>query len=135
MSARRRDWCKHYRAMSENETCLAGVEYKLFKGTGSTSCPCWEKQPHEPCAKAEYRTPQEIAEAEAEMSLRFQKIVIAREAIVNHLGGPWKRGTGGSVGKIPCPVCRAGELKFSRAALNGHIHAGCTTKGCVNWME
>lgn len=38
-------------------------------------------------------------------------------------------------GTMPCPVCKTGTLRYSRAALNGHIHAACTTKTCVSWME
>ena len=38
-------------------------------------------------------------------------------------------------GRIGCPVCRKGELRYSRAAYNGHVLATCSTKGCVVWME
>lgn len=60
----------------------------------------------------------------------------ARAAIVEHLGGPWKKGTPSAVGKIDCPVCGGKEtLAFRRAGYNGHIHAQCSTDGCVSWME
>ena len=38
-------------------------------------------------------------------------------------------------GEMDCPVCKTGKLRYSRASYNGHVHAGCTTKGCVSWME
>jgi len=41
-------------------------------------------------------------------------------------------------GIIDCPVCKSGKLRYSKAAYNdynGHIHAACTTKNCVRWME
>lgn len=38
-------------------------------------------------------------------------------------------------GAITCPVCGKGSLRYSRAEYNGHIHAACTTDGCVGWME
>jgi hypothetical protein len=38
-------------------------------------------------------------------------------------------------GVIDCPVCKTGKLRYSRAGYNGHVHAGCTTDGCVGWME
>ena len=38
-------------------------------------------------------------------------------------------------GQMDYPVCKTGKLRYSRAAYNGHVHAGCTTKGCVSWME
>ena len=38
-------------------------------------------------------------------------------------------------GEIACPICGTGKVRYSRAAYNGHVHAGCTTQGCVRWME
>jgi hypothetical protein len=38
-------------------------------------------------------------------------------------------------GSMSCPVCKTGTLRYSRAAYNGHVHAGCSTEGCVRWME
>ena len=45
------------------------------------------------------------------------------------------RGYISGAGQIDCPVCKVGKLRYSRAAYNGHVHAGCTTQGCVRWME
>lgn len=38
-------------------------------------------------------------------------------------------------GEMECPVCKTGKLRYSRAAYNGHVHARCSTDGCVAWME
>lgn len=38
-------------------------------------------------------------------------------------------------GTMNCPVCGTGKLRYSRASYNGHVHAQCTTEGCVAWME
>ena len=38
-------------------------------------------------------------------------------------------------GAIDCPVCKVGELSYRIAAYNGHIHAACSTPGCVRWLE
>jgi hypothetical protein len=47
-----------------------------------------------------------------------------------------ERGTPSNSGTIDCPACNGVKtLRFSRAGYNGHIHAGCTTEGCVRWME
>ena len=132
----RRNWCKHYNGMSGHTTCLAGVEYAKFKAIPMKpeTCPCWAKQDPSPCEKAEYRNAEEIADEEREMHERLENLGKARMAIVDHLG-PWKRGMPGVGGAIPCPVCGTGCLRFSRAGVNGHIHAGCTTAKCVRWME
>lgn len=38
-------------------------------------------------------------------------------------------------GEMPCPVCKDGTLRYSRAAYNGHVHACCSNPECVRWME
>lgn len=134
----RRIWCKHYRAMFTHETCEAGVPYEKFKGQSFDNRPCFCKLGQTPpggCDKAEYPTAEEIAAEDAAIEKRLADTMTARKAIVEHLGGPWKKGTKGASGHISCPVCKTGALRFSRAGYNGHIHAGCTTDGCVSWME
>lgn len=79
----------------------------------------------------------------------------AREAILQELRRRWREDRCGGVtapadisrfyqpqtnyfcgeGKMECPVCRTGELKYSRSNYNGHVHAKCSTVGCVAWME
>jgi len=46
----------------------------------------------------------------------------------------FKIGNGG-MGSIPCPMECGGQLRYSVARVNGHMHAACSTKGCVSWME
>lgn len=87
------------------------------------------------CNKCELPSAEEIAADEAEMKARMECTGKARKAIVEHLGGPWKKGVSGSAGKITCPICRVADaLRFTRSSYNGHIHAACAT-GCVAWME
>lgn len=138
-------FCNHYRAMLDNKTCEAGIAYEAIEGHGQPGfmdkCPCfWRRGNGAPqpttCASASYPTDAEIAADEAESRKRWDNIGKAREAIVAHLGGPWKRGTKGAGGVIDCPVCAAKQaLHFSRAGYNGHIHAKCDTADCVSWME
>ena len=132
-----RNWCKHYRATTSHETCNKGVVYdEEFMGVGFNKMPCFNPGHKDKCPLAEYPTAEEIAEREAYLNKRFENIGKARQAIVDHLGGPWKRGTPGQNGRIDCPICgKASALHFSRAGYNGHIHAGCETEGCVRWME
>lgn len=134
---KRTEFCKHYRAMAHHETCNKDVPYADFKGLSYEQRPCFERDGVAPggCHLAEFPTPEEREIARQEIEARVQAIGTARKAIVEHLGGPWKKGTPGASGRITCPVCSTGTLSFSRAGYNGHIHAGCTTKGCVRWME
>lgn len=137
---RAKDWCKYYNG-TVNETCKAGVKYadvQLGFGTPQRSLPCFkdENPLGATCEKCEFRTPEEVAEMERVQAERFNNTMNARKAIVEHLGGHWKKGTPGASGAIDCPVCgKPGALHFSRAGYNGHIHARCQTAGCVSWME
>jgi hypothetical protein len=132
-------FCNHYRAMSDHETCKAGVSYSMFKGMPFEQRPCFCHPPQSPnagCSLMEMPTPEQLAEEEADIERRCEMMGKARRAIVEHLGGPWKRGTPGASGRIDCPACGdAQSLSFSRAGYNGHIHARCKTPDCVNWME
>lgn len=131
-------FCKHYRAMSDNTTCAAGVAYETLKGIPFEQRPCFwrygRKEPNGGCHLMEMPTPEELAEDEARMAKRLEAMGKARRAIVEHLG-PFKKGRNGA-GVIDCPVCGVAEsLRFSRAGYNGHIHAQCRTADCVSWME
>lgn len=133
-----RTWCKHYRGMYKKDACEAGVTFASLPNHGTrefhNSCPCFG--PHGGCNLAEYPTAEEMAADDAEMEKRIESLGKARMAIVESLGGPWKRGTPGASGSIDCPVCGGQKtLRFSRAGVNGHIHAGCQTENCVRWME
>lgn len=45
-----------------------------------------------------------------------------------------RRGHAGS-GEIPCPACGTGTLRYTVAAVNGHMWGACTTAECARWME
>lgn len=130
--------CRHFNGTSR-VTCKAGVTYEQVvkpnpDGNGR-SLPCLKDQSEGcSCDKREFFTDAEIDAQIEEIEGSFRKTSLAREAIVKHLGGPWKKGVSGSGGEIECPVCK-GKLRFSRAGCNGHIHAQCLTKDCVSWME
>jgi hypothetical protein len=135
-----RQWCEHYRGMHEKDQCEAGVKFKDLPLHGTKAfmhaCPCFGPQQASTCVKAEYPTAEQMQAREQAFQQKLVNTGLARLAIVEHLGGPWKRGTPGASGTIDCPVCKAESgLRFSRAGYNGHIHAACKTEGCVSWME
>lgn len=41
----------------------------------------------------------------------------------------------GGRSELKCPICPEGTLRYSVAGINGHMHAACTTEGCIRWME
>ncbi len=134
------DKCVHYTGIVKT-ICAAGVKYEdvVDKTTKPFSYPClglFNKDGVAKCDKCQLPTAEEVAADEAWVAKRLEGIGKAREAIVAHLGGPWKKGMGGGSGRITCPVCgQADALAFSRAGYNGHVHAACKTTGCVSWME
>lgn len=131
-----------------NDACKAGVKYDDVRismeiipegGTETRTVkrlPCFMDEAREggcTCSKRHFRTADEIAVAVADRHRRIADIGAARSAITAD-AGPYKRGEGKS-GRIPCPVCTVGSLAYSRAGINGHVHARCSTTGCVSWME
>lgn len=142
------DKCRHYNG-TVNDACDAGVKYvdvRLGYGTPRYSLPCFAAGDHgrgrdynslgATCDKCSFPTAEELAIEEAEMKARWERIGKARDAIVAHLGGPWKLGTPGASGLIDCPACgQPKTLSFSRSGYNGHIHALCSTPKCCAWME
>lgn len=135
-----KEFCKHYRGMFQKDRCEAGVAFADLPNHGTKwfhdSCPCFGPNQSGDCASKEYPTAEEIEAREQEIAKLFAGTMLARSAIVEHLGGPWKKGMDGSSGVIDCPVCKGeGTLQFSRAGYNGHVHARCKTEDCVSWVE
>lgn len=138
MARSSQNWCKHYRGMSDKTECEAGVKFATLPhyGTGEffPTCPCFG--PRGGCDRAVYPTAEDLVAAEKESERQWAAIAKAREAIVAHLGGPWKKGVRHGYGQIDCPVCgKSSALTFSRSGYNGHIHAQCSTEDCVAWLE
>ena len=138
--------------MGDHDTCKAGVKYEDVKVqheviqyrshgivyTAARSIPCFKNSNYRPdlceCEKAQYPTAEEIEAYYARLRGSIDRILAARKAIVDHLGGPWKKGIASAQGVVECPTCK-GKLHFLRSGYNGHIHAQCETSGCVSWME
>lgn len=117
--------CKYFTGV-QHEVCKVGLSYDALP----KPIPCIYTGSAQPCEKREYPTREEAEADERETEQRFEWYRRARQAIVAHSGK--QRGV---AGKMPCPICLTGEVRYSIAKSNGHIHAGCTTKNCVRWME
>jgi hypothetical protein len=127
--------CVHFNGC-QNDRCKAGVSYAELRGD-KIGLPCLAKYAPADgpvCDKRQEPTAEEVATDKAESDRRFGQTMQARAAIVAKIG-PYRRNGGGARGEIPCPCCAGGTLRYSRAAVNGHIHAHCSTAGCVSWME
>jgi len=87
------------------------------------------------CTSEEIRAaipnPTEIAEGEKEFALFMEAVHAAKDDAKSKGFG---RGSAGR-GSIACPACKTGTLRYSVAAVNGHMHGACTTENCARWME
>lgn len=111
--------------------CKAGVEYASLPKPH----PCVRGEATEGCACYATYTPEEIDEKERKLNQMVENIGKARAAIVQAIGPERKKQS--LSGRIDCPVCgNSSCLGFTYAgSYNGHIHARCSTEGCVRWME
>lgn len=63
------------------------------------------------------------------------KLFLALDAIEKHSEGKAIKGKRGFAASIKCPCCPKGLLNYSIARSNGHTAAGCTTTGCVRFIQ
>ena len=129
--------CRHFTGVG-NETCDAGVRYEEAHPTG-TLLPCIPFDsavtPQAICALKSCWSREEAEDNHRKMEERSAQSMIAMVAA--HADAK-EKGFGkknGGVSSLKCPVCEGGTLRYSVASYNGHMHAGCTTEGCVSWME
>jgi len=135
--------CRHFNGIQHDE-CKVGVNYRALAGEPQLGMaqrlPCGIRLPNgkEPqpvhCDKRAVCTREEAeiqADAEIAMFERHGKAhrAVHDDAKAKKLG----RGHGG-LSECACPIC-SGTIRYSVAGYNGHIHAACSTSGCVQWME
>ncbi len=120
--------CVHFRSM-QNDTCKADVRFDTFNEVKFYDKPCFGGI-GAVCAKYEARGMENVLKRFDQFEASFKRLDIARKAIIKETGG--KRGLQGT---IACPVCATGQLRYSVANYNGHIHAKCSTDKCVAWIE
>ena len=127
--------CLHFTGIG-NDQCKAGIRYDSLIKKGESfkslllTCPCFGLMAVSNCAKYQAIGMESVIKEHEESKLRFNQTNLARNAIVQASEG--KRAVRGA---ISCPVCSTGSLQYSIAGYNGHIHARCSTEGCVAWME
>ena len=82
----------------------------------------------------EVRSSLPSAEEVKENAQRWSDAVLAMEACHKEAKSRgFGKGHAGH-GDIECPVCK-GRLRFSVAAVNGHLWGACATATCVRWMQ
>lgn len=154
------DWCIHYSGCL-NDKCNSGHRYLDLARPLSSEEMTWRKKNYPslptahtaisrrvPCGAnndvhtcTDFRLPTKEqvieykAKSDAFIAQFMKRMVVVRPAIEADIEtrNMKKRSCQGI---IDCPACAAGKVHYSYAGnVNGHIHARCTTKGCVEWME
>jgi len=127
--------CKHYSGnVYCRGPCGAGVNVRERTGGPDDGwlvrTPCFAEHAEKAftCEHFVLPTKEELEAEKREHKASFERIVKARAAIL--AAGAKPR----SAGQLRCLVCERGTLAWSMAS-NGHVHARCTTSGCVSWME
>lgn len=128
--------CRHFNGI-QHKTCEAGITYA--HGSATVAMPCLPDLVHGRktwgCDQFQVMT-QEEAEREADEAIAaMNRTMNARIAAKDDAEAKgFGRGKGGT-GSLKCPACDSGTLRYSVAGINGHMHARCSTAGCVSWME
>jgi hypothetical protein len=139
--------CHHFNG-SQNECCKAGIKYADIGGPidgRALRLPClspdtFQKRRMElgytlaECSRLQ-RVTREEAEKEAQHVIgRGDRTMKAMDAAYQDAKAKGFRKGSGGTGLIPCPIC-GGNLRYSVASYNGHMHGKCEADGCVAWMQ
>jgi len=123
--------CVHFTGIL-NKTCKVGVCYRdVFD---IKNMPCLGESPMRTlplatCEKKKLPTREDVEKDIDERGKSFKNTMVVRKAIVARIGE-----TKQNTGTLTCPICESGTVAYVRHS-NGHIHARCSTDGCVAWME
>ncbi len=130
------DSCRHFNGV-QNAKCKAGIAYE--QSGDQRAMPCIPRHINGraawPCDLFEIMSLQDAEKEADERIVSMNRGIVARHAAKDDAkANGFMKGKGG-YGAIKCPCCEHGELRYSVASYNGHMHGRCTTQGCVAWME
>lgn len=144
--------CRHYSyVMTPNDEpqgprCACGLDLRAKPGASLVCMPdadvelkLLEKQgrPIDACEWREEYTDDERAAWEAWKHQSMQRMLnilpkIPGSADRNNASD---RATWGTQGVFDCPACKEGKVRWSRARVNGHVWAACSTPNCFTVMQ
>jgi hypothetical protein len=116
--------CIHFNGIM-NKCCKAGIKYEDVRTGKPFQFPCLQTGGE--CASAAFRSEAEVEKELKEMEQMGVDTVTALILIKDHV-----KKTSAQSGKIKCQC--GGELVYSIAAVNGHVHAACKSCG-IRFME
>ena len=122
--------CRHY-SYEGGPRCACGIDNSLAN-TACMPVPFPETRRFEPCSwREEYTFDERIAWGQWKAE-RFSRMI----AVMAEIPGSFdKKESWGKTGDFPCPACLTGKVLWTRARVNGHVHAYCTTPNCFQVMQ
>lgn len=133
-----RNECRHFNGifpLKKDRTCEAGVKYlkinpNPLKPNWLAKLPCLlNNESPLPCKKLEPFTEEELRKESLDWNTLFEATTtVVGQIKRKHLGERDVRGT------VQCPLCKE-PLHYHIERSRGHIHAKCSTKGCLMFME
>ena len=129
--------CKHYNrhVWLERGDCDAGINVRQLVGSDDTGwikrTPCFKKD----CSSIVCDKYEDYTEKELKDKVDWLEDIVKKMQIASPIIKKLKYDNpDGGIGVIKCPVC-SGDLHYSVAACNNHVHGRCETDDCLNWME
>ena len=150
MTSKADEKCIHFNGLI-NEECEKGINYRKaarpatdreIGGRGAVPSgfgiinriPCRGSN-NVPCEFYEEPSPEEIEARDNRIMAILAGIGQARRVIMDDVESRGKHEEN-CTGSVACPSCEGGTLNYSYAgAYNKHVHAACSTPGCLSWME
>jgi len=129
--------CRHWTGVL-NKLCAVGVRYSDLLAVGALPCYVHTLRRGErtaPCAELKRMTHDEaIAKANRVIDSTARVLAASAKVCEDADGRGLGEGHGGE-GKIACPCCEVGMIRYSVAGVNGHIMARCSTVDCVRFIQ
>lgn len=128
--------CRHYSFDVRNflegggPRCARGID---LSGSGMPKR-CMPKGPSDnfsPCGERE-----EYSDAERLAWLVWRRDSMRRMIIIlAAIPDRTDESSWGKTGELPCPACNSGTVRWTRAAVNGHLWASCSTPHCFGMIQ
>ena len=133
--------CIHFKGI-QNEVCKAGVNVRQLVGGPDfgwgARLPCLLMDAGKceaECASRKLLTREEAETAVKEPDASLKRTLTAVALAHKHADEQGLGEGNGGASELPCPLECGGTLRYRVASYNGHMHAACSTKGCVSWVE
>jgi hypothetical protein len=129
--------CVHFNGIL-NKACRAGVVYHDLFGSG-VGCfkhiACLDDPESIKCQLVEFPARDRAEAIVAEDDRIVENFMRALPSVRKHAKEAGLGIGNGGIGQLLCPMECGGIMHYRVAGVNGHLHAKCSTEGCLSWVE